>query len=210
VAVRSWPAGTDGDLLEPGVECASWNSSPRVLHAAASHAPEHVFRRRHPNEWVDGFCAFLSSARFDALFNDRGRSAHGASRRSGLDIGSRGTGHRAARACSLPRGPLPLWTASSCGRARATTLDPDRPRRARARYEAQRAVGVADRGPTHHLAPCQMWPDPHMAGRTGEVLYKRFTPRAAAISSPGCSGGFATPSPLSSVTRIAGSSSSAW
>jgi hypothetical protein len=66
-------------------QCARW-IRPEWLEQQRRTLPEHVFRRLHQNEWVDGFGAFLSSAEVERIFTTEAPPTGGHSA-IGLDIG---------------------------------------------------------------------------------------------------------------------------
>jgi hypothetical protein len=83
-------------------QCASW-IRPEWLEQQRRTLPEHVFRRLHQNEWVDGFGAFLSSAEVERIFTTEAPPTGGRSA-IGLDIGL-ARDRTVLAAAHLPEGP---------------------------------------------------------------------------------------------------------
>jgi hypothetical protein len=67
-------------------QCASW-ISPKWLEQQRRTLPEHVYRRLHQCEWVDGFGAFLSSEEVERIFSTDGPPMQPGRSALGLDIG---------------------------------------------------------------------------------------------------------------------------
>src|SRR6266851_3305972 len=138
-------------------QCASW-IRPEWLEQQRRTLPEHVFRRLHQNEWVDGFGAFLSSAEVERIFTTEAPPTGGHSA-IGLDIGLTRDRTVLAAVRIFPGAllyvdGLEMWQGS-----RDNKVDLDDVQRSA--YEAS----VRWRAP--------IWADPHQAVQMCQTLTKR-------------------------------------